>query len=584
MRVSVSPPIYWGSLDISKLDKLKSANSIGDLAVILGYKAKALAFIIYGIQDHSKYSIFEIQKAHGGTRTIKAPVPKLKKLQKRLSELLQDCIVEINDEKHIKSTLSHGFRREYSIVTNAALHVNRKYVFNIDISDFFGTINFGRVRGYFIKNNNFKLDPTVATIIAQIACHEGSLPQGSPCSPVISNLIGHILDIRLASLAKRYGCTYSRYADDITFSTNKKEFPSKIAKEKPNDELNWAVGRSLHGIIDRSGFSVNASKTRMQLRESRQDVTGLVVNKKVNTRWEYRHQVRAMVYNLRDKGSFFFPPPKINLEGNAITENEIGTIEQLNGMLSFIHSVNLQDLGKAMKKSVPLSSFEKIYHDFLFYKDFYASDKPVIICEGKTDNIYLKAAIERNADVFPSLVKKDADGKLALQVRIYNYTKTTGRLLRLSGGTGDLCKFLKGYKYNYDKIKVEGTKQPIILLIDNDDGAHGKGGIYTAIKEALKLKDKPNGDETSYSVYENLFVIPTPKTKEGESTMVEDFFEEKVLKTKLNGKTFNPSNTGFDKTKEYGKYYFATQVIKKKKDKISFEGFVPILKRISDVL
>jgi len=508
----------------------------------------------------------------------------LKKLQKRLSDLLQDCIAEINSEKEIKSALSHGFRRNFSIITNAKVHTNRRYVFNTDLSDFFGTINFGRVRGFFIKNKNFNLDPTIATIIAQIACHDNSLPQGSPCSPVISNLIGHVLDIRLASLAKRCGCTYSRYADDITFSTNKKNFPPKIAIENVGVHPNWSIGSSLLRILDRSGFSVNSSKTRMQLRQSRQDVTGLVVNKKANTKWEYRHQARAMVDNLRKTGGFFYQPPIVNLAGEVTKENEAGTIEQLNGMLSFIHFVNLQELEKDTKKGNSLSAFEKTYHDFLFYKDFYASEKPVVICEGKTDNIYLKAAIERNADKFPSLIQVNKDGTKSLKVRLYNYTNTTSRLLHLSGGTGDLCKFLKGYKYQHNRIKCKSTKKPVILLIDNDDGAHGKGGMYQAMKDALKLAKKPDGNESSYAISNNLSVIPTPKLAKGAQSMIEDFFEPKVLKTKLNGKTFNISNKNFDSSKEYGKYLFATQVIKKQKDKINFDGFIPILQRISDVV
>jgi RNA-directed DNA polymerase len=80
-----------------------------------------------------------------------------------------------------------------------------------------GSFNFGRVRGFFISNNDFKLSPKVSTLIAQIACHQNELPQGSPCSPVITNLITHILDVRLTQQAKKYGCKYSRYVDDITF-------------------------------------------------------------------------------------------------------------------------------------------------------------------------------------------------------------------------------------------------------------------------------------------------------------------------------------------------------------------------------
>jgi RNA-directed DNA polymerase len=98
-------------------------------------------------------------------------------------------------------------------------HKNRRYVLNLDLHDFFPTFNFGRVRDFFIKNLDLLVPEKVATVIAQIACYEGSLPQGSPCSPVIADMIAHILDVRLAQLARRYKATYSRYADDLTFST-----------------------------------------------------------------------------------------------------------------------------------------------------------------------------------------------------------------------------------------------------------------------------------------------------------------------------------------------------------------------------
>ena len=104
----------------------------------------------------------------------------------------------------------------------------RRWVFNLDLEDFFPSINFGRVRGFLLKNRDFRAESEHrATVISQIACHENSLPQGSPCSPVISNLVAHLLDMRLVRLASSVGCTYSRYADDLTFSTNKKIFPCR---------------------------------------------------------------------------------------------------------------------------------------------------------------------------------------------------------------------------------------------------------------------------------------------------------------------------------------------------------------------
>lgn len=129
------------------LDKLKASTEISDLAVLLGCKSSALTYVLYRKPIADKYHTFKIAKKFGGTRKISAPDNDLKLVQSRLSEILQECISEINTEKHIKKTLSHGFRKDYSIMTNATVHKKRKYVFNIDLHNFFGEINFGRVRG-----------------------------------------------------------------------------------------------------------------------------------------------------------------------------------------------------------------------------------------------------------------------------------------------------------------------------------------------------------------------------------------------------------------------------------------------------
>jgi len=195
-------------------------------------------------------------------------------------------------------------------VCHAELHKNKNYVLNLDLADFFTSINFGRVRGFFIKNKYFQLNPKIATIIAKIACHNNALPQGSPCSPVISNLIGQILDIHLVRLAKKHQCTYTRYADDLTFSTNQKNFPRNLSYKKNEKQSNWLIGTELLDSIINSGFQVNQSKTRMQYKNSRQVVTGLVVNKVVNTKSEYYRYARSMCHSLFTTGIFTLPSPK----------------------------------------------------------------------------------------------------------------------------------------------------------------------------------------------------------------------------------------------------------------------------------
>jgi RNA-directed DNA polymerase len=241
---------------MSELLLLKGASTLHHVAGLLQFQPQALAYILYKKPLLTKYSSFDVPKRGGGVRKINAPSPELMLLQRRLSDLLQNCIEEINEGRKWKDQLAHGFKRNRSIMTNATKHQKRRYVFNIDLQDFFPTINFGRVRGFFIKDVNFMLHPKVATILAQIACHENGLPQGAPCSPVISNLVGHVLDIRLCKLASANGCTYSRYADDITFSTSKPDFPSSIAKralvrraEQLQSFVFWSGGEGEEGQV-----------------------------------------------------------------------------------------------------------------------------------------------------------------------------------------------------------------------------------------------------------------------------------------------------------------------------------------------
>ena len=202
---------------------------MNDLARLLNFRPKAVAYILYKQAAATKYTTFQIPKRNGGHRTIMAPTAGLKLLQRNLSDFLQDCVDEIDAAAKRRNRTAHGFVRKRSIITNARRHRNRRWVFNLDLEDFFPSINFGRVRGFLLKNKEFQLHQAVATVVAQIACHDNSLPQGSPCSPVISNLIANLLDMRLVKVAFAAGCTYSRYADDLTFSTNKREFPAAVA-------------------------------------------------------------------------------------------------------------------------------------------------------------------------------------------------------------------------------------------------------------------------------------------------------------------------------------------------------------------
>jgi RNA-directed DNA polymerase len=423
---------------MSRLATLKAATSLADVAKLLNFKPKAVSYILYVLPDVSKYKTFQIPKRNGGQRTINAPVKGLKLLQSRLSDLLQDCMDEIAIARRLKDRTAHGFKRKLSIITNARQHRHRRWVLNLDLEDFFPSINFGRVRGFLLRNRDFQLHEHVATVITQIACHEDSLPQGSPCSPVISNLVAHLLDMRLVKLASETGCTYSRYADDLTFSTNKKDFPAEIAVPSSAQDSAahlWLPGQALQRVIERTGFRVNATKTHQMYRTSRQVVTGLVVNKKINIRGDYRHSVRAMVHSLVKTGTFQILGVT-HLGGQTLLERRPGTQNELHGMLGFIDSIEFYNRTHTLDAQLDkVTSNEKVYREFLMYTTFYAAQAPVVICEGETDNVYLTHAIRNLAAEFRTLAELTANQKIRLKIRLYKYPKSsTARLLGLKDG------------------------------------------------------------------------------------------------------------------------------------------------------
>jgi RNA-directed DNA polymerase len=546
-----------------RLDDLKSTSTLSDLANLLQVKPSALSYILFKQPADEKYKTFQIPKRNGGIRTIKAPIDALKLAQQKLSILLQDCTDEIDIAKNRKNRVSHGFRRRCSIVSNAREHRNRRYVFNLDLEDFFPSINFGRVRGYFIRDNNFALNTDVATVIAQIACHENVLPQGSPCSPVISNLIAHVLDMHLVRLAYVAGCTYTRYADDLTFSTNKKIFPVEIAELSQPGGHTWMPGAGLRRLIAHSGFRINPTKTHMHYRASRQEVTGLVVNRRINVPHEYRNTVRAMVHTLLNTGAF------------SNSEKRPGTARELHGMLGFIDTI---DQGEKKDKREPktskdLSSNERIYRRFLIYTNFFAADTPVVLCEGETDNVYLTHAIRSLAADYPALATIKSDGKIELKVRLYKYRdSSTARVLGLrDGGSSSLGKLIGAYKKETTKFGASGEKHPLIILFDNDQGAKS---IRSAADEASGKK--LNTAEPFAHVVKNLYLVSTPLLNGATESKIEDFFEAQLKATPINGKTFDEKND-IDTNLYYGKKVFAHSVVRPNANSINFDLFRPLL-------
>ena len=238
-----------------------------------------------------RYRQFKIKKKKPGEfREITAP-------RNRSFMLLLQTVNEILKALYRPSEYAMGFTEGRSVVDNANVHKGQNYVFNIDLKDFFPSIVQPRVWKR-LQLNPFNFPVEIASLIAglcsmrktykdkdgKIACNY-VLPQGAPTSPIITNMICDKLDRRLGGLAKRFGLRYSRYADDITFSSMHYVYSSKGEFRK-----------ELERIITEQGFTINPEKTRLQKLGSRQEVTGIIISKKLNVTKKYVRDIRNILY------------------------------------------------------------------------------------------------------------------------------------------------------------------------------------------------------------------------------------------------------------------------------------------------
>jgi RNA-directed DNA polymerase len=254
-----------------------------------------MIWTLYRAPDSARYRHFEIPKRSGGMRPIHAPIGLVRELQDKLHADLKALY-----RPHPRA---HGFIDGRSVATNAADHTGKRWVLNVDLENFFPTINFGRVRGLFMKAP-FEMGPAAAAVCAQIATYRNGLPQGAPTSPVLSNFIAATLDRRLLRLARQNRLVYSRYADDITLSTAQHQFPPAIAvrEQIAGGALKIVAGDALEQAIAASGFSINVKKVRIQGHGMQQSVTGLSVNTRVNIARERVRKIRAMVHAWKKFG------------------------------------------------------------------------------------------------------------------------------------------------------------------------------------------------------------------------------------------------------------------------------------------
>lgn len=265
------------------------------LAAAMGVELKELRFLAFNrkVSTVCHYRKFYMPKKSGGRRLISAPMPRLKKLQHWiLSNILNRAALH---------KAAHGFIENRSIVTNAAPHVAKYLVLNMDVKDFFPSVHFKRVKGLL---QQLGYSEKIATILALLCTEavtdevtvdgknyfvqkgERVLPQGAPTSPAITNILCYSLDNRLQGLANKLNCNYTRYADDITFSGG---------EEINAQQLVWRIKR----ILQDEGFTVHPDKIRIMRRGTRQEVTGVVVNQQLNVNRKDLREFRALLYNIK---------------------------------------------------------------------------------------------------------------------------------------------------------------------------------------------------------------------------------------------------------------------------------------------
>jgi len=366
------------------------------------FEKKQLNYYIVRQNQNKKYKSFSIKKKSGGLRTIHSPVKGLKIIQSCLNLILQSVF-----KPHMAA---YGFVPGKSIVDNARIHVGANYVYNIDLKDFFPSIKQARVWST-LKQPPFSLNgerQQLANIIAALCCTEleleaqtdesGSklienvLPQGAPTSPILTNVVCQRLDYLLSGVANRFGLKYSRYADDITFSSLHNIFTENTKRGKLFiDELKR--------IILEQGFEIKANKTRLQRKQYRQEVTGLIVNQKVNVGKRYIQKLRWWLF-LWEKYGYEAAYTRFikdyRLDKGHVKKQQPNMTNVISGKLEYLKMV----------KGINDPQYKRLYEIFATLVNL--TDKPV-------DNKIPAKQSENSYDVFLKVLIETKDLKNAVK-------------------------------------------------------------------------------------------------------------------------------------------------------------------------
>lgn len=300
------------------------------------FTEKQLNFYCNPNHTFHRYRQFKVKKKSGGFRQITTP-------RTQSFMMMLSAVNVLLRSMYKPSDYAMGFTDGRSVVSNASIHIGMDYILNIDLKDFFPSIHQARVWKR-LQVPPFNFNQPIANLIAGLCCMKENgidehgnkkdvyvLPQGAPTSPIITNMICDKLDYYLSRLAKRFNMNYTRYADDITFSSMRFVYGK-----------NGKFMQELHRIIKQQGFTINESKTRLQRKGSRQEVTGIVVSDKLNVTQKYVRDIRNILYMWDRYGynvaySKFFP--KYKEEKGHVKKGSADLISVINGKLLYLKMV-----------------------------------------------------------------------------------------------------------------------------------------------------------------------------------------------------------------------------------------------------
>ena len=275
--------------------------------------------------NEKHYKSYVIKKRDGAKRFIFEPKPYLKETQKKI---LKQLLRWIRPEPQ-----AEGFRKRRSILTNSKRHVGSNILIKIDLKDFFPTITYQRVFGLF---KSLGYTDTVSACLTHLVTYNGRLPIGAPTSPALSNLICRRLDFRFSKCGEKMNFNYSRYADDIAISSERRDLNRYIP--------------FFTSIIKDEGFDINQKKLRVCRKNERQKLTGIIVNKKPNIDRREIKKLRAVIYNCKREALL----PQKKLWAKKIMKDKDITMDKfkasLYGKINFVAMVNPK-VGKKLKES-----------------------------------------------------------------------------------------------------------------------------------------------------------------------------------------------------------------------------------------